>query len=118
MLDPSKAAVVRESFQRAFGVALLLALLGLLVVAGTRTYMSAGKMVEGTVVRIGTYPEPLGTGESPILTVRLSNGSVRQVSASWSAVGNCVPGNHVSLLQQGNALQVGLRGCRQAKPSG
>lgn len=90
---------------------LLIALLGLLTLFWVRTDVSDGRNVEAVVERVGTYPDPLGTGDSPILTVRLPDGSIRQLRSSWPAANACVAGSKVFLIQRGTGLKVGLRGC-------
>jgi hypothetical protein len=120
MADPLKSITVRERAGQAVAIGLLLvfALLAALSLFWPPTYVSDGRVVEATVVRIGTYAVAgsLG-GDLPIITVRLPNGSIRQVKASWSSAGDCMPGDHVPLLQRGTALQLGLRGCRKATHS-
>jgi hypothetical protein len=118
MVNSLKSIIFRERAQQAVGLGLIvaLALLGGLSVFWPRTYVTDGRLVEATVVRIGSYPVSGGYGgELPILTIRLPNGAIRQVRASWSAAGDCLPGSQVPLIQRGTALQVGLRGCHQAK---
>jgi hypothetical protein len=120
MVDPLKAFIVRERTRQAVGLCLLaaVAILASLLVFWPPTYVSDGRAVEATVLRIGTYPAgKVAGGDLPILTVRLSDGSIRQVRASWSTAGDCLPGSQVSLRQRGTALQVGLRGCRQTTHS-
>lgn len=121
MADPITSMIVRERAKQAVGLGLLLALalLGGVSAFWPHTYVTDGQLVEGSVVRIGTYPTGGGSGgELPILTVRLPDGSIRQVKASWATAGKCMPGSQVPLLQRGTALQVGLRGCREAPPFG
>ena len=112
MIDPFQADARRERITQAVGLVLLIALLCALALFWVRTDVSNGRVVEATVVRLGNYPDPLGTGDSPILTVRLPDGSIRQLRASWPAVDRCAPGSKVSILQRGTALKVGYRGCR------
>jgi hypothetical protein len=76
--------------------------------------VSNGREVKATILKVGTYTDPLGTGDSPILTVQLPDGSIRQVPTSWPAANGCAPGSAVSLLQRGTALQVSLRACTAA----
>ena len=114
MADTLKSIIRRERAKQAaaLGLLLILALLGALSIFWPPTYVTNGRVVEATVVRVGTYAvgETQG-GELPILTVRLPDASIRDVNASWSTAGKCVPGSRVSLVQRGTALQVGLRGC-------
>jgi len=94
-------------------------LLGAFFIFWPANFVTDGQLVEATVVRVGTYAAGRSRGgDLPILTVRLPNGSIRQVRASWSTAGDCIPGGRISLLQRATALQVSLRGCRRAPPSG
>src|SRR3954453_14868975 len=111
MVDPFQAVARREQVMKAGQLALLMAILSIAIFSWVRSDVSNGREVMGAVVSIGTYPDPLGTGDLPILTIRLANGSIREVRASWRAANGCAPGSRVSLLQIGAALQVGLRGC-------
>ena len=111
MVDPFKAAARRDRIAQAVLLLMILAILGAFILFSNLNDASSGKEVVAVVTRLGTYPEPLGTGDLPILTVRLPDGSVRQVRTTWSAAGRCVPGRKVSLLQRGTVLEVGLRGC-------
>jgi poly(3-hydroxybutyrate) depolymerase len=73
---------------------------------------TAGQVVEAEVLRLGTHPVArVAGGDLPILTVRLPDGSVRDVQATWAEVNRCRPGRSISLLQQGSALRVGRPGC-------
>ena len=111
-MDPLKSIIVHERVQRAIGVGLLIAFLAVFFLVLAPYYSNNGQVVDATVVRIGTYPVGSGYGgELPILTLRLRDGSIRQVQASWQSAANCLPGSSVSLLQRGTSLQVGLRGC-------
>ena len=111
MIDPFQPVARRERFQKAMWILLLLAFLCTLAFVWFRSNLSDGKEVEAVVVKVGTYPDPLGTGDSPILTVRLTDGSIRQLMAPWNRVNACMPGSRVSVVQRGVALKIGLLGC-------
>jgi len=111
MVDPFQGVVRRELITRVGWLALLIAFLCILSFAWTRADVIDGRDVKATVVALGSYPDPRGTGDSPLLTVRLPDGSTRQVLASWPAVSRCMPGRSVELRQRGPALKMGLRGC-------
>ena len=112
MADPFRAEVVRERMTRAVGLALLIVFLSAIVFVWVRAQAGDGRNVQAVVMRIGTYADPLGTGDLPILTVRLPDGSIHQVTASWPAVDRCTPGSSVPLVQRGTSLRVALSGCR------
>ena len=68
--------------------------------------------MKAEVLRLGTYPVGgVAAEDLPILTVRLHDGSIREVQAAWADVDDCKPGRSISLLQHESALQVGQRGC-------
>ena len=116
MVDPFHAQARRERLLQLGGLGLLLALLSCALVAlWMRTDGSGGREVNAFIVRFGTYPDPLGTGDLPIITVRFQDGSIRQVRASRSALHGCVRGNSITLVQRGNDLKVGLRGFRATR---
>ena len=71
-----------------------------------------GKVVKAKVLRLGTHPVAGSAGGNlPIVTVRLPDGSVRQVKATWADVDNCKPSRWLSLLKYGTALQIAQPGC-------
>ena len=114
MADPFQAVARRERIAKAGWIALLIALLCAVFLSWFLGDVSKGHEVKATILRVGTYADPLGTGDSPVLTVQLPDGSVREVPTSWRAANGCAPGRAVSLLERGTALQVSLRGCRAA----
>ena len=70
--------------------------------------ITKGKPVRAEVLRDGMRPAGgVAGGDLPILTVRLPNGSVRDVQVTWADMDGCKTARSISLLQQGNALQVG-----------
>jgi hypothetical protein len=91
------------------GLLLLVAFFGALVFLAIRIDLSNERPVEAEVLALGTYA--YDTGDMPILTVRLPDGSIRQVLGSWAGVRQCEQRRWISLLQQGGRLRVGLRGC-------
>ena len=116
MADPLRSLIARERARQAIwpGLLLILAIVATSAFFWPVNYVTDGRVVEATVVRTSTYPagEARG-GDLPILTVRLPDGTIRQVTASWSTAGECLPGSKVPLVQRGTALQVTLRGCRK-----
>ena len=76
------------------------------------TVITGGREVKAEVLRLGTRPTgSVGGANLPVLTVRMPDGSIRQVKATWADVNDCKPGRSISILQQGNALVVGRPGC-------
>ena len=108
--DPFQAEAFRERLMRARGLLLLFGYMGALLLLVVSTDFRHERDVEATVVRLGT--SPLETGDLPIVIVRLPDGSIRQLRASWPAVNRCKPGGSISLLQLGGRLRVGQNGCR------
>lgn len=109
--DPFQAEALRARLTSAGGLLMLLAFMGALVWLVVSTDLRHERNIEAVVVRIGTYPDALGTGDLPILTMRMPDGSVRQLQTAWPAVNSCQRGSSISLLQLGSHLRVGLRGC-------
>ena len=115
MTDPFRAAARRERFTQVVWLVVSLAFLCLLLFAWSRANLTDGREVTALVIKVGTYPDPLGTGDSPLLTVRLSDGSIRQLPSSWEKASGCVTGSRVSLVERGIALKVGLLGCSASR---
>jgi len=93
-------------------MALIIAALWALTWLSFQGLVTDGTPVKAEVVQFGTYPaSKVAGGGLPVLTVRLPDGSIRNVEATWADVDNCAPGRWISLLEQGRALQVGRPGC-------
>jgi hypothetical protein len=110
--DPFEGVVIRERI----GTAALVALIGAIPCAiayfGIGRTVTSGTIVKAEILQLSTYPTGRGAGgDLPVLTVRLPDGSIRNVTATWADVDNCAPGRWISLLEQGRALQVGRPGC-------
>lgn len=116
MGDPFRTVAIRERAGQAVGLGLLIASVSVISYTLVRPYLTEGRVVQAKVVRVGMYDTGEGSGGNlPILTVRLPNGSIREVTPSWAAVDNCMPGRSISLLQSGTALQVASPGCRKVQ---
>lgn len=115
MVDVFESVIVRERIIKA---AALLLLLGFICGASYLEYagvVTNGRPIKAQIVRFGMHPVArVAGGDLPILTVRLPDGSIRDVRATWADVNDCLPGRWISLLQQGTALQVGRPGCDTA----
>lgn len=109
MVDPFQTEARRERLTLAAGLLLMIALLGILASLAARAGSGDQLLIEGTVVRVATYAHELG--DMPILTVRLDDGSIHQLRASWAAAKGCGPGSSIALLKRGSRLRVGMRGC-------
>jgi hypothetical protein len=97
-------------------MALVTAILWALTWFSFQGLLTGGTPIKAEVLRVATYPAgKVAGGELPILTVRLPDGSTREVLATWPDVDNCAPGGWISLVQQGRALQVGPPGCNNAQ---
>lgn len=114
--DPFEADAVRERINNGLLLILLAAFLCGLAYLEFGLVLTHGTPIKAEVVRVATYPAGrVAGGDLPILTVRLPDGSTREVLATWPDVDNCAPGGWISLVQQGRALQVGRPGCNNAQ---
>ena len=111
--DPFASEVRRERLSWLVGFLALCLLLGVLVWLALRTDFRGAATIEGVIVRVGTYAHE--TGDLPILTVRLDDGSTRQLRARRAAIIGCAKGSTIELLQQAGRFRVGPRGCRQKR---
>lgn len=112
MADPFRNVALQR---RIIAAGALVLLAGLIVAVSYLDFgipVGNGQLVRAEVLREGTRPAAdVAGGDLPILIVRLPNGSARDVQATWADVNGCTTGRSISLLQQGNALQVGRPGC-------
>src|SRR3954451_23263241 len=98
MMDQLKSIIIRQRARQAvaLGLIVFLAISASIFEFWPRTYVTDGQFVEATVVRVGTYPvSGAYGGDLAILTIRLPNGSIRQVRASWSTAGKCMTGSQI-----------------------
>jgi carbonic anhydrase/acetyltransferase-like protein (isoleucine patch superfamily) len=98
------------------------ALVALAALVGAISYLrfgaivTNGHVVEAEVLYLGTRSAArVAGGDLPIVTVRLPDGSVREVQATWADVDDCKAGRWISLLQDGTALQVAQPGCKSER---
>src|SRR4051794_24185822 len=105
MTDPFRTVAIRERLVQALWLVLLITVIWLGSLLYLELFVTDARMVRAQVVRVGMYSagEAAG-GDLPILTVMLPDGSIRQVTPSWSAVDDCVPGRWISLQQRGTFL--------------
>ena len=112
MVDPFRTAALRGRIIAAGALVLVAALIVAISYLELGMPITNGHEVQAEVLRVGTHPAArVAGGDLPILTVRLPDGAVRDVQATWEDVGGCRTGRSISLLQQGNALEVGRPGC-------
>lgn len=112
MSDPFHTVAIRGRIITGLVVVLVAALIVAVSYLDFGMPITNGHEVQAQVLRVGTRPAAgVAGGDLPILAVRLSNGAVRDVQATWADVGGCKTGSSISLLQQGDALQVGRPGC-------
>ena len=111
MGDPFRAHVRNERLRLAFWVLVLIVPLAALAYLLNGASQPDGELIKADVVRFGSRPTE--TGDIPVLTVRLADGSIRQVLAGPNAVNGCKRGDRISLIQRGTSLRVGIRGCGQ-----
>ena len=115
MTDPFRNVAFRGRIVKASA---LIVLTGLLIVLGSLqfgTVITNGREVKAEVLRLGTQPTGgVGGASLPILTVRMPDGAVRQVMATWPDVNDCKPGRWISIVEKGTAVRVGRPGCSKA----
>jgi hypothetical protein len=112
MTHPFRLVVLRGRIIAAGALVLVAALIAAVSYLDFGMPITRGHEVQAEVLRVGTHPAArVAGGDLPILTVRLRDGAVRDVQATWADVGACKTGRSISLLQQGDALQVGRPGC-------
>jgi hypothetical protein len=112
MTDPFRTAALRGRVIAAGALVLVAALIFAASYLDFGMPITNGRELQAEVLRVGTHPAArVAGGDLPILTVRLPDGTVRDVQASWADIGGCETGRSISLLQQGDALQVGRPGC-------
>ena len=87
----------------------LVALVAIISVVTSIKWNPSGRLVEAHVEQFGVRAS--NSGFHPLLTVRLADGSKRQVLAARLSRGDCKRGDKVALVQRGSALTVGVRGC-------
>ena len=116
MADPFRSLTLQGRIKAGGALVLLAALMFVVSYLRFGSAMTAAQVVEAEVLRLGARPvAAVRGGDLPILTVRLPDGSVRDVQATWADVRRCRPGRSISLLQQGSALRIGRPGCISEK---
>lgn len=85
----------------------LLAFLAAVIIPGSRMRNFEGNVVEGRVERFS----PADKYGYMVVAVRLSDGSIREVSTQFRSVSGCKRGDRIALVQHGNALRIGVKGC-------
>ena len=112
MTDPFRDLAIRRRLITAGAVVLVAALIISVSYLDFGMPITNGHEVRAEVLRVGTRAAAsTAGGDLPILTVRLPNGTVRDVQATWADIGGCKTGSSISLLEQGQALQIGRPGC-------
>jgi hypothetical protein len=102
------------SFQRrrnGLGMIALLVLIGGIAGLAYYNWSMTGRMVEGRIVALGSVPIRM-TGDQPIITVELADGTMKQTAPTKWALAGCEVGSRISLVQRGGDVRVGVRGCR------
>jgi hypothetical protein len=117
MADPFRAIAHRERVRAFVALTLLAALLcGFIYLQFGGGAVASGRVMKAEVLRLGTYPTGSVKGANlPIITVRLPDGSVRDVKTTRADVSDCKQGDFISVLQRGDGLQAGQRGCTKAR---
>ena len=100
--------VVAERFKT---LLLIIALIALSFLLAGLVYLwryPEGRLVEGRVEEFGLIARKWGP--TPLITVRLADGTRRQVLAQRQ-FNKCRQGDKIALIQRGDVLNVGVRGC-------
>ena len=105
----AKTLALRERLTSLLWVFALIALVAVVGLVANITWNPEGRLVEAHVEQFGVRADNFGF--EPLLTVRLADGSKRQVLASRLDKGACRRGDKVALVQRGSALTLGVRGC-------
>jgi hypothetical protein len=115
MTDPFRTVALQARIIAAGALVLVAALIFAVSYLDFGTAVTDGQVVQAEVPRLGTRSaSAVAGGDVPIITVRLPDGLIRDVQATWADVNGCKPGRPISLLQQKNAAQVGQPGCISA----
>ena len=115
MTDPFRTVAIRGRIIAAGALVLAAALIVAVTYLRFGMPITDGHEVQAEVLRVGTRSAAgVAGGDLPVLTVRMPDGAVREVQATWADVGGCKTGRSISLIQQGDALQVGRPGCVSA----
>jgi hypothetical protein len=114
MNDPFLTVMFRQRLATGGAVLAVAALVLTIGYLQVGTVNTGGTLAKAEVLRVGTRPAArVAGGNLPVVTVRMADGSVRQVQATWADVENCVPGRWLSLVENGAALQVARPGCSE-----
>jgi hypothetical protein len=115
MTDPFRAEAIAERLRSAASLLVLAAALVALALLFSRTSGQQSESVQATVVRLGSRPTDVGY--RPVVTVRLPDGSIRQLLVRPNAVRGCKKGDSISLLRVSTSLRVGMLGCQKGPQS-
>lgn len=108
MGDPFKALGRAERQRAATWLLILVTFLATIALVFSRARSPQGKLIEGSVESFGG---PISKYGDIVVTVRLANGSVREVLTKWASVRGCKRGDRIALIQRGTALNVGIKAC-------
>src|SRR5688500_12054952 len=108
MKDPFKELNRTERLKAGLWLLILIAFLATIAFVFSRARNPPGILVEG---RIQSFGVPVNEYGDMGVTVRLANGSVREVLTKWVLVKGCERGDRIALVQRGTALSVDFTGC-------
>ena len=108
MADPLKELGWRERLTAGLWLLMLIAFLATISIMFGRSRNTEGKLIEG---RVESFGVPVNKWGDMVVTVRLANGSVREVLTKWELVKACERGDRIALVQRGLALNVGVMAC-------
>ena len=117
-LRPSTGEWLRDALRgNGAAVALALAILALFIGMGwwfTRQAALPEEREDGVIVRFGGHE--MDDGSYLVVVVRIGNGQLEEIPASFGALTNCRAGGKIRLVRQGAILRVASRACA-ARPA-
>jgi hypothetical protein len=110
MAEPLRAQIWAERMRSGVWLLALLAVVATVLFVEDRLWNPQGQLIEARVIQSGIRAGKYRN--TPIVTVRLADGSVREVQARWaSSLRGCQSGDRIALVQRGSALTIGVKGC-------
>ena len=110
MTDPFRTLAKTERLKAVLWLLVLAVFLAVFAFLLSRVWDPRGQLIEARIERFGV--EATKYGNRPIITVRLADGSIRQVLTTRTFVPVCKQGDRITLVQRRTALSVAVRACQ------